>query len=337
MMSLLNVGSPSYKVKVGGSLASYNLKNRIISLSVVHNPGFNSDSLQMQFSDQGGAIQIPTKEQAVEVWLGYTSSLAPMGKFFINRRDLSGSSNGQVLSVSGTPSLLRDEKTKTWANVTLKNIIDSIASSNALKPRVSAKFQQYQIPIIQQYKQSDMEFILQLAERYNAMSKTMMDSLLFLEQGQAMTASGIHFTPLTVKPNDIISWRSQNSDQIKYDGVIVNYYDLSAAQQKQAVAGKADGKRVFRVSHTATTEQEAVVYANSKYRDLNRGNGTTLSLSLIGNQNITCEVKVKISGLRKGINGNWIVKTATHQLNGNGYQTDVTLYEDINQFTFSFE
>ncbi|ESQ15694.1 MAG TPA: hypothetical protein DDY14_14535 [Chromatiaceae bacterium] len=323
-------GAPSYDLTVDGLLPSVVLRDRLISLSVTYRGGLESDQLSLTFDDRpsptGGSMRIPPRGKAITVWMGYQFRLVKMGTFEVTQVSLSGSGGGRTLSVSGVPRLLLDESTRTWANTTLADIVTTIADENGLSPRVSRGLGSTEIAVENQVRESDLSFLTRLAEKYDAVAKPAGESLLFLEKGEALTASGRPVGPVVLGPLDISSWSYQTSEQTEYAAVVALWHDLEHGLQREVRSrGSPRSDGVYRMAHLFISEAEAQAAADAKFKELTRDTGT-LSLTAIGNPELTAEGRISVQGLRDGVDGEWIPASVTHTYSSGGYQCSLSAY-----------
>ena len=324
-------GPPSYDLTVDDLLPSVILRDRLISLSVTHRGGLESDQLSMTFDDRpsvsGGSIEVPSQGRVIKVWMGYALRLVELGTFAVTGVSLSGSGGGQTLSVSGVPRLLLNQSTQTWAQTTIKDIVTRIAKGNDLSPRVSLGLGSTKIEVENQVCESDLSFLTRLAEKYDALVKPAGESLLFLKKGEAVTALGKPLGPVVLRPSDILSWSYSRSEQTKYEGVIALWHDLERAEQREVLSSASSrADRVYRMPHLFISEAQAQAAADAKFKELTRDTGT-LSLTTIGNPELTAEGKISVQGLRDGVDGEWILKSVTHTYSSGGYQCSLSAYK----------
>lgn len=78
----------------------------------------------------------------------------------------------------------------------------------------------------------------------------------------------------------------------------------------------------FCVPHTYASATTAMRIAKSKLAALIRGI-YELELTVAGNTAICAESIIKISNLTQAANGEWIIKSATHELSNSGYVTQI--------------
>lgn len=324
-------GPPSYDLSVEGLLSSLVLRDRLISLSVTHRGGLDSDQLSMTFDDRasitGGAISIPSQGKQVTVWMGYELRLVEMGTFEVSQVSVSGSGGGRTLSVSGVPRLLLNESTQTWAETTIDKIVTTIADQNNLSSKVSPELGGIEIPVENQVRESDLSFLTRLAEKYDAVVKPAGGALLFLKKGEGVTAGGLPVGPVRLAPLDILNWSISQSEQTKYQGVVALWHDLEHGVQREVLStGGTLSDRVYRMPHLSITEAQAQAAADAKFKALTRDT-STLSLTTIGHSELTAEGKIRVDDLRDGVDGEWILTSVTHTYSTGGYQCNLSAYK----------
>lgn len=331
--AIYQLTAPGYKVTVDGGSPSKAFVACLVSVSITLNDGKQSDQLTLTFSESAkfpfGNLKIPKSGAEIKVWIGYEVYKILMGVFHVDQVSLSGSASGPSVSISAVPKLLLDEQSRTWAEKTkLEKVIQDIAKENKLTPKVSKKFKPVMLPNNEnQSRESDMSFLTRLGEKYGAMVKPAGDCLLFLEKGEATTASGVPLSTPNLGPTDIVQWSTQLSDREAYEGVVSVWQDRDKAQQIQVVAGKKTGKKTFYLKHLYSNEKEAKTAAESKLKELKRGT-TKLSLTVAGRPDIIANGKVKLKKLHKEIDGEWLVESATHKLDSSGYQCTAQCYQE---------
>ncbi len=331
---LSRLTAPAYKLTIDGLPPSPTLKDRLMSISVILNNGETSDQLSLSFDDRptlfGGALSLPRQGVSLNVSLGYETYLAEMGSFEVNHVGLSSSGGGSSLTVAATPSLLLNETSRTWGGKTIADIVGAIAKEHNLTAKVSPAYKLQTIDVINQLNESNSAFLTRLAKRYNAVFKPMAGNLLFMEKGQGTSASGLPMLPISIVPHDILQWSTQLSERQGYTKVVAYWPDLINAEDGEVYVPSGTpqaGEKVLRLPHLYNTEQEAKAAAEAKFDEINRSD-TNLSMTIIGNPDITAEGKISVSNLRSDVDGGYIVKSATHNFSSGGYQTSVQVYAE---------
>ena len=93
-------------------------------------------------------------------------------------------------------------------------------------------------------------------------------------------------------------------------------------EYKWAELERINTKPCFCVPHTYASATTAMRIAKSKLAALIRGI-YELELTVAGNTAICAESIIKISNLTQAANREWIIKSATHELSGSGYVTQI--------------
>jgi phage protein D len=319
-------------MSVGGLPSSSVLNDRLVSISVTLNNGEVSDQLSLEFDDRDtvffGGISLPRQGVPISVSLGYEVYTAEMGKFIVNRLSSSGSSGGRTLSVSATPALLNADYTRTWSG-TIGDIVDAIAQEHNLTAKVSPTLTSETIDVINQLNESNSAFLARLAARYNAVFKPMADNLLFMAKGEGTSASGLPMLPVNIPPHDVIQWSKSINEQLDFKKVCAYWFDHKLATDREVYVPDGPppkaGENVLRLPHLFNNEREAKAAAKAKFDETNRED-ESLSLTMIGNPDITAEGKIVLNNFRTGVDGNYIVKSATHSFSRGGYQTSLSAY-----------
>ncbi|OOY33836.1 hypothetical protein BOV88_13140, partial [Solemya velum gill symbiont] len=119
-------------------------------------------------------------------------------------------------------------------------------------------------------------------------------------------------------PTHIQRHRFTQAERGKYSAVKAFWHDANNALKQSIIVG--DGEPVFSIRHTYSDAQQAMAAASAKLKSLMRGTAT-LSLTLLGNPLVQAEGKLRVSGIRDPVNGEWLVTRAEHQLDASGLQT----------------
>lgn len=321
---------PGYSLSIGGVTAGHQLRSRLLSLSIVLNDGGESDQLSLSIDDSQtltlGRLAFPASGKEIDVSLGYELHKAVMGLFHVDQVSSTGSAGSGVISITAVPKLLLDQKSKTWANTTIGDIVSEIASENTLKAQVSLGLKSIAIDVENQHNETDMSFITRLAKKYDALAKPAGDSLLFLVKGDTKTASGIPLLPTVLTANDIISWQCTLSERTEYGSVVAVWHDFITAEQKEVIAGSKGEKPVFRLPHLFQSEAEATAAAQTKLNEKTR-NTSTLNLSVVGDPGLVAGGAILLMAVRDKIDGTWVIKSVTHTLSASGYQCTLSAYK----------
>lgn len=319
--------APAFRVLANDQDISDRIRERFVSLSFTDETGTASDILSITLADHlaDAALPVPPVGAELELFLGYDDRLQRMGLFICDEVQLSGMPGSMVIRARAAPfeaskrgkTDLQTQKTRTWKKgTTLGTMVARIAAEHGLRARVSPALASVALPQTVQSSESDMNLLLRLALRHDAVAKPAGGVLLFLQRGDLTTAEG---TPLE---NTVVTPGQGNSYQVtfaarKNAGTTIAYYrDTQKAQRREVAVGQGDP--VIRLRMAAADAQAARAMALSAHQARARDK-KTLKFSMGGDPNLRAESMLVLKDFREGVDGGWLVKKVTHTLDQNGY------------------
>ncbi len=160
-----------------------------------------------------------------------------------------------------------------------------------------------------------LAFFCWLARNMDAIAKAGGGRLIFVPQGENVTASGKNLPTISLTRLELSTWRATISDRGNYGSVVAAWRDKDAAEDKEITIG--NGTPVYKLRHTYPSEESATLAAKGRYKKFTRGT-SKLSLTLAsGRTDIVAESPLEVSGVRSGVNGAWSVTRVTHTLGAN--------------------
>ncbi len=321
---------PAYKLTVNGIEAGSVLAGRLISVTLTSSSGETSDQLSLTIDAkpdfEGKPVKLPEADSKskIELWLGYQLRLVTMGIFYIDKVSISGSSGGSIVTVSAVPKSMNNQTTTHWVGKKIGDIVSKIAKQHGLEERIDLELKSKEIQNILQNKESDLNFLTHLANEYDAIVKPIADKLIFLKKGQGSSASGLPLQPIHLYPHDVIQWNyNKGKRQEKYTQVQTSYWNYKEAQQEIVLAG--DKGVLFIIDKNFNDKKSAINAGEAKLKAILR-KGNTLSLTVLGDPELTAEGIIKLKGLHTEIDGDWHIKSATHTYSTSGYQCQLEAY-----------
>ena len=118
------------------------------------------------------------------------------------------------------------------------------------------------------------------------------------------------------------------ADRAVYNSVIASYTDVAGGNLAEAQAGT--GEPVYRLKNTYPTHDEAMHAAAGRLDQLQR-EGKKLRIELPGRPDLRAESPVTVSGIRSGVDGDWVVERVSHSISKQGYKTSADLIPARNQ------
>lgn len=349
--------APVFAIKINGSQLPADVARNFTSVSVDQELG-KPDHFSLTIANPypqmpwtgGDRANLIREGTAIEIDMGYVDHLEL--KFSGEITSISpsfpesGTPTVQVEGYSRAHWLIGGSKTRTFQNMTDKQIVERIAAEVKLSPKVDPTGDPH--PYVIQYNQTDMEFLTQRARgiRFEVLvvntdlifrkaeedetktytlvwghpreeidlSKNLMPlrsfnpSLNTLQQVSEVIVRGQH--PTT---NETIEGRAGEGDEDT---------KMGGTQTGPQVAAQAFGRRKEQI-HVDTpilSEQEATSLARAIYNDralqLVTGTGSTIGLPRMRAGQV-----VELLGLGKRFDGDYYITRSAHSINSGGYQT----------------
>ena len=318
---------PAYRVTVDGDDITDRLSPRLVSLTVTDAPGVESDTVEMTIADHlpGDRLEIPPRGAEIDVSLGYGFSVKRMGLYVADSVEVSGPPDNMRIRGTAAPhgatksgqKPLNDQKSRSWdEGTTIGDLVRKVAADHGMKAVVSPSLAGLALPHIDQVDESDINLVTRIARTFDALAKPGGGALIIARRGE------IPMPKVTLRPVGVTNWRMSVNLKPPAGKVVATYRDQALAEDVEALAGGGDLVRRLRQRFpTLASAQEA---ANAEFRKSQRA-GNQLSITLPGNPDIVADGRVILSGFRPGLDGEWLVIRAQHQLSkGSGYVTSLT-------------
>ena len=316
--------TPAYRILADQRNVTAAIRDRLLSLTLTDEAGYQSDTVELRLDDRDGKIALPRKGVRLEVLLGYEETgLAEMGVYAVDEVELSGPPDTLTIRAKAADmrSTLKQQKTRSWHDTTLDQVLATIASEHGLEPKMPPPPPTIHLPHLDQTNESDLHFLTRLGQQYDHVAKPAGGYLLFVPRGEAKAASGRAVPPATIHRSQTSDHRVTLADRGKHRAVVAHWQDVAAGKQVAEHAG--EGEPVYTLRHTYPTAEEARAAAQAKLKSLTRGQAT-ISLTLIpGNPILAAEAKLTLSGFRTGVDGEWVATQVTHDLSDSGYTSRV--------------
>lgn len=356
--------TPAFMLKIDSRDITGNISDRLISLTMTDNRGFEADQLDIELNDADGRVVLPVRGAVLTLFLGWKgSALIGKGSFTVDEVEHRGAPDTVTIRARSADfrGSLNSRREESWHDKTLGMIVETIATRNKLTAAVAPELAKIVIPHIDQSQESDAKFLTRLADRNGGEVSVKAGKLLFLKPGNAVSASGKPIPQVTIIRSDGDRHQFAIADRGAYTGVTAQWLHTrepkpkqvkvkrkpkeqhlralqhpkaKAAKKKEAkepearegeyMAGEADN--VFALTTVYSTKAQAMRAAKAKWDKLQRG-VAEFSISLaVGRADLYPETPVKVSGFKSVIDEQaWIITKVTHALSKNGYTTSLEL------------
>ncbi len=343
---------PALNVLMGGKALTV-LDEKLISLELTDNRGFNADELTISVDDSQGDIALPPRGAELSVSLGWQGEpLIYKGIYIVD--EVSHSGPPDRIDITARSADFRDEfnvkREVSWHDVTVERIVSAIAHRYKLKPIISEQLMSAEIDHADQTQESDMSFLTRMADILGAIATVKNGCLLFILPGGGVSANGkaLPEFAITRSSGDRHSFRIADRDA--YTGVQAYWLDLDFGKKKKVTVRKrkktaekkprsssregdyiaGEDGNVFVLRTTYSSEIAAQRAAAAKWQQLQRG-AAEFNLTLAyGRADLYPEMHGTLTGFKEAIdNQDWIIAKATHSIDDNGFQTRLELEAKI--------
>ncbi len=330
-MQLLSQGTdpvkmPDFDILAEGKTLS-GVAERLMSLSLTDNRGFEADQLTITLDDADGQLQLPPRGARLTVLIGWKGEpLTEKGTYIVDEI-----AHGEV----------------SWHDVTVERVVSAIAHRYGLKPQISEMLMDIEIDHADQTEESDMSFLTRMAEMLGAITTVKSGNLLFIMPGGGVNAQGQPLPSFAITRSSGDRHQFRIADREAYTGVRAYWLDLNYGKKKKVSVKRRKPKKeksssregdymegaegnVFVLRKTYQNEQAARRAAAAKWQQLQRG-AASFSITLArGRAELYPEMHGTVTGFKSEIdNQDWIIAKAEHTIDNSGFTTQLELEAKI--------
>ncbi|ENF3459841.1 phage late control D family protein [Yersinia enterocolitica] len=339
---------PAFDIKIGGKTQT-TVNDRLISLTLTDNRGFEADMLELVIDDADQKVALPKRGAQIDIALGWKGEpLVNKGRFTVD--EISHSGPPDQLIVTARSADFRDtfnvKREYSWHDITVGKVVASIASRYDLKAGVSEDLGKIEIDHADQTSESDISFLTRMAEKLGAITTIKNGMLLFMHPGRAISQSGKLLPAITITRASGDKHSFRVADRDAYTGVTAYWLDLNYGKpQKTSVRRKQKSKtppkvktpastskegnylegvegNVFVMRETFKTERAARRAAAARWSNLQRGAAEFTMTLARGRADLFPELPAVMQGFKPEIDqATWIITQVTHTIGDNGFTT----------------
>lgn len=262
--------APAFMLKQDNEDITQDFSDRLISLTMTDNRGFEADQLDIELDDTDGQIAMPPRGATLTLWLGWQgSALIKKGTFTVDEIEHRGAPD--TLTIRGRSAdfrgSLNSRREQSWHDTTLGVIVETIAARNKLEVSVADTLKAIPVPHIDQTQESDAVFLSRLADRNGAAVSVKAGNLLFLKAGSGKTASGKPIPHMTLERGDGDRHQFAIADREAYTGVTAKWLhtrDPKPQKQKVKLKRKPKEKHLRALQHPKATKAPAKAKAKKE-------------------------------------------------------------------------
>lgn len=317
------MSTPNFRIVADGQDVTDLIRDRLVGLRITDQAGQKSDSMEITLDDRESRVPVPRSGAWLRVWLGYsTGGRTPvyMGAFAVDEVELGNGPRSMVIKATAAataPELLKAQRTQSWHGKTLGQVAQEIGKRNGLQVVIKGDLSGKQIAHEDQTNESDQSFLSRLAEKHRATIKPADGKLVLVPRGATDNAGNI-----TVKQEDVSTWRATLKNRGAYGGVTARYLDRATNTEKTVTAGEKGQLPMFEEKQLHRSQADAQQAADSRHQSLRAGE-VRISLTMPGRPDVNAEGLVTLLGFRPEVDSTWNVKQVTHDLTGSAYTTSI--------------
>jgi len=316
--------TPVFSIEADGKDITTLINDRLLLLRTTDKPGLEADEFELRLDARDGALALPARGAVLAVRLGYRGqALSLLGRYTVDELELSGPPDtlvirGKASDLRGTGKTIRSGS---WEAVTLQRIVADIAARNgwqAVCPVATS------IVRVDQYSESDFNFITRLARQHDCTAKLANGQLLVLPRQAGKSASGQALGVVTLARSEISQWQFRLADRTTHKAVRTRHQD-SASGQLQTVELSNDQapegvQPVYTDRHLYPNRAAAEQAARARLASFNRDTAS-VRLDMPGRTDLFAERSIEARGFLDGLDGLYLVESVEQVFTRSGWRT----------------
>lgn len=344
---------PAWRIDVDGTNITPTLTDRLISLTLTDNRGLEADQLDLTLDDADGRLALPPRGASLHLWLGWdggnaNSGLTDKGTYTVDEVEHSGAPDKLTLRARSADlrAGLSTQRTRSFHNVALSDIVKNIAVSHGLVATIAAQIAAEMIDHLDQTNESDANLLTRLAGMFDAIATVKNERLVFMPAGGGVSASGKPLPVMTITRSDGDSHRFSIAERDSVTAVKALYHDLDLGQQGEVIWGAEEdaaererqpapqvadeiqpsAENMKTLRHIYATRENAKRAARTEWRRIQRGMAEFSLMLARGRPELFPDLRVAVSGWKPEIDSTeWCIARVTHNLGSSGYTTGLEL------------
>lgn len=229
------------------------------------------------------------------------------GKFCVDDLSLSGPNLTCTIGGVSTPegnAFRSTERSKTWKDITLKELARNIASKYHLK--LIYEGSTIKLGTLEQSNETDCSFLNKVCSDYAMAIKVYSGKVVIFDKGIYEARKPV----ATISKANTIDWSYNSTLTGTYTGARIKY--TTGDDNKELDCTVGSGKRILNINQKVDNLADAQLKACGKVNTENE-KAVTMSITIMANTRITAGSTVKITGLYK-LNGKYFVDKVTHKI-----------------------
>ena len=317
---------PQFRITADGRDITVLINDRLLSLRTTDKPGMESDEFELHIDARDGVVALPARGAVLEVHLGYAGqTLNLLGRYSVDEVELSGPPDtlvvrGKACDLRGSGKTIRSGS---WEQVTLQRIVADIAARNGWQAVCPVTAQ---VPRVDQYSESDFNFITRLARLHDCTGKLANGQLLVLPRQGGQSASGKALGVVSIARGDVSQWQFRLADKNTHKAVRTRHLDGASGHLQAVELANGDApdglQPVYTDRHLYPNRAAAEQAAKARLASFNRDTAN-VRLDMPGRTDLFAERRIDLQGFLAGLDGIYLVESVEQMFTASGWRTTV--------------
>ena len=337
--------TPIFQVSVGDKDITALVQKRLVSLKIHDSVERASCSLELTLDNRDGAVKVPSFGANLAASIGYQETgLVSKGKWRVDEFELEGPEQRLLIRArsadTNSPnklSAIKALQTRSWLQadgrtaMTLGQIAAKMAAESNLALKIDPVIAAAIPSHTSQVNESDLSFLMrEVTIKPNGSVVLQNNCLMILQTGKGTSVTGAPMVTIAVLLTDATRWRSLLTRRSSHKRVRARFVTPSGpTQYVEAVSPDAtDEDSATELQEDFDAHDIAQDAAQAKLNSLGRG-AESVSLTLVGNPQISIETKILLQGFNPTVDRVWTVAEASHHLDTQGYITEVEAVKSL--------
>jgi phage protein D len=215
---------------------------------------------------------------------------------------------------------LQTRHERSFDNITLGNLVKTLAAEHGLEAVVEASLAAVNLGHVDQTNESNISLLSRLSRDIGGVVKPTYGKLVVAKTGSGKSVSGLAMPRITLPKSDLSSWEIGFAARPAFVSVECQFHDVGSATPGTYSVSSSTTTSVpkFRLNRMMADLPEASRTARALLDRFQR-EGQTFEVTLPGRTDILAETVIELDGMRKRLVGPWLVTRAVHTLGRGGY------------------
>jgi len=318
-----------FGLSAGGVDISSRIAGVAMDMTVTDGAGLDSDTVSLTLDDNGGRIGGITTGTEISVYGGTDEKgIRNFGKYIVDDVTYDGYPQKVTINAQASDATSSEKERDTKGFIkeeypTYQSIFEEIAGQAGLSLKMDGTIGGKTNPYEARDREDAVGFLTRLGKKIGATVTVKEKQLVVVPRGSTTAASGQSMGGTSISPGrNLLSYSVSIKEKPKHTEVESKWYDRREKKWEiEKVPLKRPGGDVpYRIRQPFQDKDEAKESAQASADELSRNQGTA-SFEIDGDPNAAAESKAIVSGVRANVDGEWFIKTATHNFSSSSPYT----------------